>query len=90
MPPQAPHAMGQGPRLTTPRPPGPDRPARGGVGYSDLADAGGGRQHLSERSVGICAGWRCRACGASIGLDRATGAVRLDTSWPETIRAMMR
>jgi hypothetical protein len=25
-----------------------------------------GRQHPSERAGGICASWRCRACGASI------------------------
>jgi hypothetical protein len=46
------------------------------------------RQHPSERPVGICASWRCRACGASIGMDRTTGAVGLDTSRPETIRAL--
>lgn len=73
--------------------------ARGGLRHRDLADADGGRsdcpgrldrgrQHPSERTVGICASWRCRACGASIGLDRATGAVRLDTSRPETIREL--
>jgi hypothetical protein len=49
-----------------------------------------GRQHPSERAGGICASWRCRACGASIGLDRVTGAVWLDTSRPETTRAVMR
>jgi hypothetical protein len=73
--------------------------ARGGLHHSDLADAGRsgcsgelrrGRQHLSERPVGICTSWRCRACGASIGLDRATGAIRLDKSRPEMIRALIR
>jgi hypothetical protein len=75
--------------------------ARGGLRHRDLADANGGRsecpgelrrgrQHPSERAVGICASWRCRACGASIRLDRATGAVRLDTSRPETVRARVR
>jgi hypothetical protein len=75
--------------------------ARGGLRHSDLADAGGGRsecpgelrrgrQHPSERTVGICASWRCRACGASIRLDRATGAVRLDTSRTETMRGLRR
>lgn len=75
--------------------------ARGGLRHSDLADADGGRsgcpgrlvrgrQHPSERSVGICASWRCRACGAGIRLDRATGAVVLDTSRAETVRAMTR
>ena len=74
--------------------------ARGGLRHRDLADADGGRsecpgelrrgrQHPSERAVGICASWRCRACGASIGLDRATGAVVLDTSRAETVRALM-
>jgi hypothetical protein len=69
--------------------------ARRGLRRSDPADADGGRsgcpgrprrgrQHPSERAVGICASWRCRACGASIRLDRATGAVRLDTSRAET------
>ena len=75
--------------------------ARGGLRHRDLADADGGRsdcpgrlrrgrQHPSERAVGLCASWRCRACGASIGLDRATGAVRLDTSRAETMRARVR
>ena len=75
--------------------------ARGGLRHSDLADADGGRsecpgelrrgrQHPDERPVGICASWRCRACGASIGLDRATGAVRLDTSRAETIGVLLR
>jgi hypothetical protein len=74
--------------------------ARGGLRHSDLADADGGRsgcpgalrrgrQHPSERAVGICASWRCRACGASIRLDRTTGAVRLDTSRAETVRGLM-
>ncbi len=74
--------------------------ARARLRHSDLADAGGGRaecpgalrrgrQHPSERSVGICASWRCQACSASIGLDRVTGDVRLDTSRPETMRALM-
>lgn len=71
--------------------------ARGGLRHADLADAAGGRsecpgelargrQDPSERPVGICSHWRCRACGASISLDRATGAVRLDTSRAETVR----
>jgi hypothetical protein len=75
--------------------------ARGGLQHSDLADADGGRsrcpgelrrgrQHPSERPVGICASWRCGACGARIGLDRATGDVRLDTSRPETMRPLPR
>jgi len=69
--------------------------------HRDLADAGGGRsdcpgglrrgrQQPSERAVGICASWQCRACGASIGLDRTTGAVTLDTSRAETMRGLMR
>ena len=71
--------------------------ARGGLRHRDLADADGarsdcpgelrrGRQHPSERAVGICASWRCGACGASIRLDRATGAVVLDTSRAEMVR----
>ena len=75
--------------------------ARGGLRHSDLAGADGGRsgclgelrrgrQHPSERPVGFCASWRCRACGARIGLDRTTGAVRLDTSRAETVRGLMR
>jgi hypothetical protein len=75
--------------------------ARGGLRHSDLADADGGRsgcpgelrrgrQHPSERPVGICASWRCGACGARIGLDRATGAVRIDTSRAETVRGLLR
>lgn len=71
--------------------------ARGGLRHSDLADAGGGRaecpgrlvrgrQHPSERAVGICASWRCGTCGAGIRLDRATGAVEIDTSRAETVR----
>jgi hypothetical protein len=74
--------------------------ARGGLRHSDPADADGGRsgcpgelrrgrQHPSERPVGVCASWRCLACGARIGLDRTTGAVQLDTSRTETIRALM-
>jgi hypothetical protein len=74
--------------------------ARGGLRHSDLAGADGGRsacpgelrrgrQHPSERAVGICASWRCGACGASIRLDRATGDVALDTSRAETIRASL-
>ena len=73
--------------------------ARGGLRHSELADADGGRsgcpgrlrrgrQHPSERPVGICASWRCCACGARIRLDRATGAVRLDTS--RAVRAMVK
>jgi hypothetical protein len=75
--------------------------ARGGLRHSDLADAAGGRsgcpgtlrrgrQHPSERPVGICTSWRCGACGALIRLDRATGAVRLDTSRAETMRGLVR
>jgi hypothetical protein len=75
--------------------------ARGGLRHSDLADADGGRsgcpgrlvrgrQHPSERPVGICASWRCRECGARITVDRATGAVRLDTSRAETVRGLVR
>jgi hypothetical protein len=75
--------------------------ARGGLRHSDLAGADGGRsgcpgelrrgrQHPSERPVGICASWLCGKCGARIGLDRATGAVRLDTSRPETVRGLRR
>jgi hypothetical protein len=75
--------------------------ARGGLRHSDLADADGGRsacpgtlrrgrQHPSERAVGICASWRCCACGACIRLDRTTGAVRIDTSRAETGRGLMR
>jgi hypothetical protein len=75
--------------------------AWGGLRHRDLADAADGRsdcpgelrrgrQHPSERAVGICASWRCRACGASIRLDGTTGAVRLDTSRAETVRAMVR
>jgi hypothetical protein len=86
--------------LTLPSPMPRPLEARGGLGHSDPAGADGGRsrcpgklyrgrQHPSERTVGICASWRCRTCGASIRLDRATGAVRLDTSRPETIRAPM-
>ena len=92
---------GGGHFLTIPSPMPRALEARGGLRHSDLADAGGGRsecpgrlyrgrQHPSERAVRICANWRCRACGASIALDRATGAVRLDTSRPETVRGLMR
>ena len=92
---------GGGPFLTLPNPIPRALEARGGLRHSDLADAGGGRsecpgmlrrgrQHPSERPVGICASWRCRACGASIGLDRATGAVVLDSSRAEMVWALMR
>ena len=75
--------------------------AQGGLRHSDLAGTDGGRsgrpvelrrgwQHPSEPAGGIRASWRCRACGAVIGLDRATGTVRLDTSRPGTVRAPMR
>ena len=71
--------------------------ARGGLSHADLADADGGRsgcpgrlrrgrQHPSERKFGICSDWRCRACDAHITLDPTTGAVRSDTSRPETMR----
>ena len=84
------HAGG-GHFLTLPSPLPRALEARGGLRHRDLADADGGRsgctgrldrgrQHPSERAVGICASWRCGACGASIGLDRATGAVVLDTA----------
>lgn len=90
--------VGGGHFLTLPSPMPRALEARGGLRHSDLADADGGRsdctgrlyrgrQHPSERPVRICANWRCRACGASIGLDRTTGAVRLDTSRPETVRS---
>ena len=75
--------------------------ARGGLRHSDLADADGGRSECPRRApprpaapVGAAGrhlrSWRCRACGASIGLDRATGAVRLDTSRAETVRGLVR
>ncbi len=75
--------------------------ARGGLRHADLAGADGGRsgcpgrlvcgrQHPSERAVGICASWRCGACGALIGLDRTTGAVKIDTSRAETVRGLVR
>ena len=71
--------------------------ARGGLRHSDLADADGGRSgcpassaaagstRRSGRSASARAGG-AGACGASIRLDRATGAVRLDTSRAETVR----
>ena len=90
---------GGGNFLTLPNPMPRALEARGGLRHRDLADADGGRsecrgalrrgrQHPSERPVGICASWRCRACGASIGLDLATGAVRIDTSRAEATRAL--
>lgn len=93
--------VGDGHFLALPSPMPRALEARGGLHHSDLADADGGRsdcpgalrrgrQHPSERPVGICANWRCLACESSIRLDRATGAVRLDTSRPETIRAPTR
>ena len=71
--------------------------ARARLRHSDLASPDGGRSGCRADSAaagstrrsgrsGICASWRCRACGAGIGLDRATGAVRLDTSRAETVR----
>jgi hypothetical protein len=92
---------GGGHFLTLPNPMPRALEARGGLRHSELAGADGGRSgcpgelyrgrpHPSERAVGICTSWRCRACGASIRLDRATGVVRLDTSRPETIRGPVR
>ena len=63
-----------------------------GIDAPETGQDFGGRakQAASEPAFGICASGRCRACGASIGLDRATGAVRLNASRAETIRALVR
>ena len=92
---------GGGHFLTIPDPMPRSLEASARLRHSDLAGPDGGRsecpgelrrgrQDPHERRVGIYASWRCRACGALIGLDRATGDVSLDTSRPETIRALVR
>lgn len=75
--------------------------ARARLGHADLAGPDGGRsacpgrlkrgrQHPSERMAGRVHRWTCGGCGAHIHLDPASGTVTIDTSRPETVRAVLK